>query len=290
MRPFRSVLYMPGSNARALEKAKSLQADALILDLEDAVAPDAKVAGRDLIVQAISGGGYGERYLIVRINGFDTEWGADDLAAIADCAPDAILLPKVNTPADITALAEQMERFPNFQSTRIWAMMETPLGILNAQSIAAASERLEGFVLGTNDLVKDIHGLHTPDRAPVLTALSICILAARAHGLICVDGVFNDIKNQDGLTRQAEQGRALGFDGITLIHPAQLDVANRVYAPSEADLQEAQSFVDAYQAALAEGKAVAVVNGRIVENLHVDNAKRILAEAEAIARMNGAPS
>lgn len=290
MRPFRSVLYMPGSNARALEKAKSLQADALILDLEDAVAPDAKVAGRDLIVQAISGGGYGERYLIVRINGFDTEWGADDLAAIADCAPHAILLPKVNTPADITALAEQMERFPNFQSTRIWAMMETPLGILNAQSIAAASERLEGFVLGTNDLVKDIHGLHTPDRAPVLTALSICILAARAHGLICVDGVFNDIKNQDGLTRQAEQGRALGFDGITLIHPAQLDVANRVYAPSEADLQEAQSFVDAYQAALAEGKAVAVVNGRIVENLHVENAKRILAEAEAIARMNGAPS
>ena len=285
MRPFRSVLYMPGSNARALEKAKSLAADAFILDLEDAVAPDAKQNARDLIADAINQGGYGNRYLIVRINGFDTEWGADDLKAIAKCTPDAILLPKVSTPDDIQALAGLMDQHDNLKTTKIWAMMETPLGILNASEIAKSHPKLEGFVLGTNDLVKDMHALHTPDRAPVLTALSICIMAARAHGLICVDGVYNDIKNTDGLRQQAEQGRALGMDGITLIHPAQLDPANEVYAPSQADLAEAEAFVKAYGEAIAEGKAVAVVNGRIVENLHVENAKRLLAQADAIAAM-----
>ena len=285
MRPFRSVLYMPGSNQRALEKAKTLAADALILDLEDAVAPDAKAEARNLIASAVNQGGYGNRYLIVRINGFDTEWGKDDLAGIADCKPHAILLPKVSTPEDIQTLASKMDKVENFKDTKIWAMMETPLGILNAAQIAQAHPKLEGFVLGTNDLVKDIHGLHTADRAPVLTALSICIMAARANNLICVDGVFNDIKNTDGLMQQAEQGRALGFDGITLIHPAQLEPANTVYAPSEADLTEAKAFVDAYAEAISQGKAVAVVNGRIVENLHVDNAKRILAQAQAIAEM-----
>ena len=285
MRPFRSVLYMPGSNQRALEKAKTLAADALILDLEDAVAPDAKAEARNLIATAVNQGGYVNRYLIVRINGFDTEWGKDDLAGIADCKPHAILLPKVSTPEDIQTLASKMDKVENFKDTKIWAMMETPLGILNAAQIAQAHPKLEGFVLGTNDLVKDIHGLHTADRAPVLTALSICIMAARANNLICVDGVFNDIKNTDGLMQQAEQGRALGFDGITLIHPAQLEPANTVYAPSEADLTEAKAFVDAYAEAISQGKAVAVVNGRIVENLHVDNAKRILAQAQAIAEM-----
>ena len=285
MRPFRSVLYMPGSNQRALEKAKTLAADALILDLEDAVAPDAKAEARNLIATAVNQGGYVNRYLIVRINGFDTEWGKDDLAGIANCKPHAILLPKVSTPEDIQTLASKMDKVENFKDTKIWAMMETPLGILNAAQIAQAHPKLEGFVLGTNDLVKDIHGLHTADRAPVLTALSICIMAARANNLICVDGVFNDIKNTDGLKQQAEQGRALGFDGITLIHPAQLEPANTVYAPSEADLTEAKAFVDAYAEAISQGKAVAVVNGRIVENLHVDNAKRILAQAQAIAEM-----
>jgi len=272
MRPFRSVLYMPGSNQRALEKAKTLAADALILDLEDAVAPDAKAEARNLIASAVNQGGYGNRYLIVRINGFDTEWGKDDLAGISDCKPHAILLPKVSTPEDIQTLASKMDKVENFKDTKIWAMMETPLGILNAAQIAQAHPKLEGFVLGTNDLVKDIHGLHTADRAPVLTTLSICIMAARANNLICVDGVFNDIKNTDGLKQQAEQGRALGFDGITLIHPAH-------------DLTEAKAFVDAYAEAISQGKAVAVVNGRIVENLHVDNAKRILAQAQAIADM-----
>ena len=285
MRPFRSVLYMPGSNQRALEKAQNLSADALILDLEDAVAPDAKQAGRELISQAVNQGGYGNRYLIVRINSFDTEWGADDLAGVANCKPDAILLPKVDTADDITDLAAKMGNHPNFNDTKIWAMMETSKGILNAASIATASDRLEGFVLGTNDLVKEMHALHTPDRAPVLTALSLSIMAARANDLICVDGVYNDIKNIEGLKRQAEQGRALGFDGITLIHPAQLETANDVYAPSPAELEEAESFVKAYQEALAEGKAVAVVNGRIVENLHVENAERLLAQAEAIKAM-----
>lgn len=287
MRPFRSVLYMPGSNQRALEKAKSLAADALILDLEDAVAPDAKAAARDLIASAINNGGYGSRYLIVRLNGSDTEWGQDDIAAISACKPDALLLPKVNDGDDIEALARRMDAFPNFAETKIWAMMETPLGVLNALSIAGSSPKLEGFVLGTNDLVKDMHAFHTADRAPVLAALSTCVMAARAHGLVCVDGVFNDIKNVDGLKSQAEQGRALGFDGITLIHPAQLEAANKIYAPSEADLDEAREFVAAYDAALAEGKAVAVVNGRIVENLHVENAKRLLAQADAIAAMSG---
>lgn len=286
MRPFRSVLYMPGSNQRALEKAQNLQADALILDLEDAVAPDSKELARGLIVSAVNGRGYGNRYLLVRINGFDTEWGEADLEQIAQCAPDAILLPKVNTPEDITSLVLKMDQFDNFKETKIWAMMETPLGILNAAEIAQAHPKLEGFVLGTNDLVKDIHGLHTADRSPVLTALSISIMAARANGLICVDGVYNDIKNIDGLKAQAEQGRALGFDGITLIHPAQLDPANEVYAPSEADLKEAKAYVGAYAEALSEGKAVAVVNGRIVENLHVENAKRLLAQADAIAAMS----
>ncbi len=285
MRPFRSVLYMPGSNQRALEKAKGLHADALILDLEDAVAPDAKEAARDLIVKAVNEGGYGNRYLIVRINGFDTEWGEADLAHISKCSPDAILLPKVSTPEDITALVARMEPYDTFKSTKIWAMMETPLGILNAKEIAQSHPKLEGFVLGTNDLVKDIHGLHTDDRAPVLTALSISIMAARANGLICIDGVYNDIKNTDGLKAQAEQGRALGFDGISLIHPAQLDLSNEIYAPSEADLEEARTYVSAYAEAISEGKAVAVVNGRIVENLHVENAKRLLAQAEAIAAM-----
>lgn len=285
MRPFRSVLYMPGSNPRALEKAKSLKADALILDLEDAVAPDAKSDARNLVAQAINDGGYGNRYLIVRLNGFDTEWGNDDLEGISKCAPDAILLPKVSIPDDILGLEAKMAKHSNFKNTKIWAMMETPLGILNAAQIAQASPKLEGFVLGTNDLVKDIHGLHTPDRTPVLTSLSLCILAARANNLICVDGVYNDIKDPEGLKAQAEQGRAMGFDGITLIHPSQLDGANEVYAPSEKDLADAKAYVEAFDQALSEGKAVAVVNGRIVENLHVENAKRLLAQADAIAKL-----
>ena len=285
MRPFRSVLYMPGSNPRALEKAKTLKADALILDLEDATAPDAKAEARRLISEAVNSKAYGNRYLIVRINGFDTEWGADDITGIAGCSPDAILLPKVGSAGDVTDLSARMDAHPNLANTRIWAMMETPIGILNAQEIAGSHPRLEGFVLGTNDLVKDMQALHTPDRAPVLSALTTCIMAARAYGLICVDGVYNDIKDNDGFEAHATQGRALGFDGVTLIHPSQIDPANEAYAPSDADLALAESYVEAYDQAIADGKAVAVVNGRIVENLHVENAKRLLAQAKAIGEM-----
>lgn len=286
MRPFRSVLYMPGSNQRALEKAKTLPADALILDLEDAVAPDAKSDARAMIAEAVNSGGYGNRYLLVRLNGFDTDWGKDDLAGIAACKPDALLLPKVGSALDIQAAEAMMVAHPNFKDTKIWAMMETPMGILNAADIAAASPRLGGFVLGTNDLVKDMQALHTPERAPVLTALSMSIMAARANGLICIDGVYNDIKNPEGFRSQAEQGRALGMDGISLIHPSQIDPANDVYAPSDADLEEARAYVAAYDEAISQGKAVAVVNGRIVENLHVENAKRLLSMAEAIEAMS----
>lgn len=285
MRPFRSVLYMPGSNARALDKARNLAADALILDLEDAVSPDQKINARMLIAGAINEGGYGNRYLIVRINGFDTEWGEDDLIEIAKCSPHAILMPKVSRSEDVQGLAQKMSQHANFEKTRIWAMMETPLGILNAAEIAQSSHTLEGLVLGTNDLVKDMHARHTLDRTPVLSALSQCILAARANNLVCVDGVSNDIRDLDNLGRECEQGRDLGFDGKTLIHPAQIEPANKAFGPTIDDLELAQAYVDAYAAALAQGKAVAVVGGKIVENLHVEDAKRLLAQAEAIKRM-----
>lgn len=288
MRPFRSVLYMPGSNARALEKARSLAADALILDLEDACAPDAKPEGRRLIAEAVNAGGYGKRYLMVRINGLDTEWGADDIAEVAACKPDATLLPKVNTPDDLHAALAIMDRHGNLKETAIWAMMETPQGILGAAEIARATPRLAGFVLGTNDLVKDMQARHDPTRIAVQSSLSICILAARAAGIVVVDGVFNDIRDTDGLAAECAQGRLMGFDGKTLIHPGQIEEANAAFAPSEADLAQAHAFVEAFEAAMAEGKAVAVVGGRIVENLHVENARRLIAQADAITAMEQA--
>ncbi len=286
MHPFRSILYMPGSNARALEKAKSLGADALILDFEDAVAPDEKPGARGLVRDAIAAGGYGNRYLIVRINGLTTDWGKDDVAGLAGCAPDAVLLPKVESAEELAELSGLMDA-AGLNSARIWAMIETPKGVLHAENIAGSSPRLEGFVMGTNDLVKEMQARHRPDRLPVQAALSQTLLAARMHGLVIADGVYNDIKNLDGLRAECEQGRDMGFDGKTLIHPAQIDAANAAFGPTEAELAEAHEFVAAYEAALAQGKAVAVVNGRIVENLHVDNAQRIIAQAEAIAALEG---
>ena len=285
MRPFRSVLYMPGSNARALEKARGLAADALILDLEDACAPDMKAEARTLIADAVNQGGYGERYLIVRINGLDTEWGRDDIDALAACRPDALLLPKANSAQDISDLAEAMSGYETYEKTRLWAMMETPAGILAADEIAAGHERLEGFVMGTNDLLKDLHGQFTPDRAAVAPSLGMALLAARKHGLVIVDGVYNDIRNTDGMLAECRHGRAMGFDGKTLIHPAQIEVANSEFGPSQDEISEAHAFVEAYEAAVAEGKAVAVVNNRIVENLHVENARRLIAQADAITSM-----
>jgi citrate lyase beta subunit len=286
-RPFRSVLYMPGSKPRALEKARGLAADALILDLEDAVAPSEKARARELVAEAVAAGGYGRRMLMIRVNGLETEWGPGDLARACAAAPDAILMPKVERPGDVVRLAELMERHGAPERARIWAMMETPRGVLNAAAIAAAHPRLEGFVLGTNDLVKDLHAAHTADRMPLFTSLELCLLAARAEGLLCIDGVYNAFQDFEGLRTACIQARDMGFDGKTLIHPDQLAIANEVFAPSIRDLSLARQQVEAFEVAEARGEGVAVVNGTIIENLHVAAARRLLAKAEAIAALEG---
>jgi citrate lyase beta subunit len=283
--PYRSVLYMPGSNPRALDKARVLAADALILDLEDAVAPAEKARARELVAEAVETGGYGKRKLLIRINGLETEWGEADLVRAAKAGPDAILLPKVEAATDVARVAVQLERLGAPAGTRIWAMLETPRGVLNAAAIAAAHPLLEGFVLGTNDLAKDLGATQTADRAPLLASLSLCLLAARAEDLVCVDGVYNAFKDDDGLRAVCVQGRALGFDGKTLVHPAQLAIANEVFAPSAEAVALAQTQVAAFAEAEARGEGVAVVDGRIVENLHVAEARRLLARAEAIAAL-----
>jgi citrate lyase beta subunit len=282
--PYRSVLYMPGSRPRALDKARSLPADALILDLEDAVAPAEKPRARELVAEAVEAGGYGARKLIVRINGLDTEWGEADLARACAAGPDAILLPKVERAADVARAAALVERH-GAGRCRIWAMMETPRGVLNAAAVAGAHPRLQGFVLGTNDLAKDLGAAHTPERLPLIASLGLCLLAARAEGLVCVDGVHNALHDADGLRAACIQGRDMGFDGKTLIHPDQIAIANEVFAPAPDDLARATAQVEAFEAAEARGEGVAVVNGRIVENLHVAAARRLLARAAAIAAL-----
>ena len=278
---------MPGANARALEKARSLPADALILDLEDAVSPDRKVEARALVGQALREGGYGARRLMVRINGSDTPWGAEDLEAAIAMEPHAILLPKVSSPGDLAAAAA---RIGADSDIRLWAMMETPLGVLNAGEIAGHGGRLEGFVLGTNDLVKDMQAQPGADRGALQYALQKILLAARAHGLICVDGVYNAFKDEEGLRAECLQGRALGFDGKTLIHPAQLAIANEVFAPDATAIELAERQVAVFEAAEAAGEGVAVLDGKIVENLHVDIARRVLAKAAAIEELAGGGS
>ncbi len=281
--PHRSVLYMPGSKERALEKARSLPADALILDLEDAVAPAEKPNARALICAAVKAGGYGPRRLFIRINGLDTEWGADDLAAAAAAGPDAILVPKMESGAQIREVAARMATGTTPDHTRIWAMMETPRGVLNAADIAGAHPLLEGFVLGTNDLVKDLGAAQTPDRLPLVTGLGLALLAARAEGLICIDGVYNAFRDDDGLRAQCVQGRDMGFDGKSLIHPAQLAITNEIFGPSAEAIATARAQVAAFEEAEARGEGVAVLDGKIVENLHVVSARRLLARADAIA-------
>lgn len=288
--PYRSVLYMPGSRPRALEKARRLPADALILDLEDAVAPAEKPRARELVVEAVRAGGFGGRRVLVRVNGPETVWGADDLAAACAAGPDGILLPKVETAGDVLAAAAALERHGAPEGCGIWAMMETPRGVLNAGAIAGAHPRLAGFVLGTNDLVKDLGAEHTPDRVALVAGLGLCLLAARAEGLVCVDGVYNAFQDAEGLRAACLQGRAMGFDGKTLVHPDQIAVANAVFAPSEEDVALAGRQVAAFEAAEARGEGVAVVDGRIVENLHVVTARRLLARAAAIAALEGAAS
>ena len=279
-RPYRSVLYIPGSRDRALEKARDLAVDAIIFDLEDAVAADEKSNARVLLATRLAEAGYGARAQIVRINGMDTPWGADDLAAIAAIGPEAILLPKVGSAADVAAVAARLDAVPAARHTRIWAMMETPMGVLNAAQIAQAP-RMAGLVMGTNDLAKDL-GSRT--RGALHMALQHCLLAARAAGIICVDGVYNAFRDEAGLAAECAEGRDFGFDGKTLIHPAQVAIANAVFAPTEAEIDLARRQITAYEAARAAGQGVAVVDGRIVENLHVDTARATLAKADAIAQ------
>ncbi|WP_347268000.1 CoA ester lyase [Paracoccus sp. (in: a-proteobacteria)] len=275
-RPYRSVLYIPAANARAMEKAQTLAADAIIFDLEDAVAPAEKVPARELLAQALLGD-YGGRARIVRINGLDSEWGEGDARAFARGA-DAVLIPKVSRGTDLDRVARLVPETP------LWAMMETAEGMLNAAEIAA-HPRLQGMVMGTNDLAKEIGSRFRADRLPMLAGLGLCLLAARAHGRVIVDGVFNAFKDEDGLRAECEQGRDMGFDGKTLIHPAQLAIANAAFAPSEAEIALARRQIAAFDEAKAQGRGVAVVDGRIVENLHVETARTTLARAEAIAAL-----
>jgi (3S)-malyl-CoA thioesterase len=277
-RPYRSVLYIPGSKERALDKATTLDVDAIIFDLEDAVAPDEKAAARATLAAALADKDYGRRLRIVRINGLDTDWGRADAEAVRDMACDAVLLPKVDGPEQIEALAAITGDPP------VWAMMETPRAMLNAAAIAA-HPKLAGFVMGTNDLAKDLQTRFQADRLPLLTALSLCVLAAKAEGIVIVDGVYNAFKDEDGLRAECEQGRDLGMDGKTLIHPAQVAIANTVFAPSEAEIDLARRQIAAFEAAEAAGQGVAVVDGRIVENLHVVTARQTLAKAEAIGTL-----
>ena len=274
-RPTRSALYIPGSKPRALDKARGLTCDVILFDLEDAVAPDAKIEARSTLHDALAQGGYGGRLKLVRINGLDTDWGADDARAAAKMPCDGVLVPKVSSPADLDAVADLVPDLP------LWAMMETPLGILNAQAIAA-HPRLEGFVIGTNDLAKDM-GSRT--RAALTTALQHCLLAARAAGIVAIDGVYNAYQDQDGLQRECIEGRDMGFDGKSLIHPAQLDTANAVFGPTAEDIDLAHRQIAAFDAAVAEGQGVAVLDGRIVENLHIVTARATLAKADAIAAL-----
>ncbi|MTD99138.1 CoA ester lyase [Paracoccus sp. YIM 132242] len=278
-RPYRSVLYIPAANARAMEKAQTLPADAIIFDLEDAVAPGEKVAARDALAAALAND-YGARARIVRINGLATEWGAEDARFCATLPADAVLIPKVDSAAALDQVAALIPDTP------LWAMMETPLGMLNAAAIAA-HPRLEGMVMGTNDLAKELNSRFRPDRLPMQAGLGLCLLAAKAYGKVIVDGVFNAFKDEDGLRAECEQGRDMGFDGKTLIHPAQLAVANAAFAPTEAEIDLARRQIDAFQAAAAEGKGVAVVDGKIVENLHVETARKTLDRAKAIAAVAG---
>lgn len=281
-RPRRSVLYMPGSNARALEKGKALDADGLILDLEDSVSPDKKASARAQVAEAVRGGGYGRREILVRANGLDTPWGYDDLVAAATSGADAVLLPKVDS-ADMVRRAEAILVGAGAPDRmRIWCMMETPRGMLRAEEIADASPRLGGFVMGTSDLAKDLHCAHTPLRTPMMTSLGLCLLAARAAGIAILDGVYLDLGDAEGFAASCVQGVELGFDGKTLIHPKQLAPANEAFAPSEQEVLWSRKIIAAHAAAEAEGKGVVLVDGKLIENLHVVGAKRLVALAEAI--------
>ncbi len=286
-RPRRSVLYMPGSNARAMEKARDIAADALILDLEDAVAPDAKEDARAQVVAAVNAGGYGKREICIRVNGLDTPWGMDDIKAAVAAKPDAILVPKINSAADVKRADKALSDAGAPVSMQLWCMIETPLAILNIQAIAAeaSSTRMTLWVMGTNDIAKELRAAHTADRVPMLASLGLSIIAARAYGLAALDGVYNDIKNEDGFAVICEQGRDMGFDGKTLIHPSQVGPCNTIFSPDPETVEFARKTIEAFTMPENKGKGVLKVEGRMVEILHAEIAKRTVAIADAIAEL-----
>lgn len=280
--PRRSVLYMPGSNARALEKARTLPADALILDLEDAVAPDAKDMARAQVCEAVKAKGFGRREVVIRVNALSTPWGAADLAAAAEARPDAILIPKVSSPRDLADVEEHLTGTKG-AAIALWAMMETPLAILNAAAISGAGGKLACLVMGTNDLIKEFRGRHTPDRQNLSAALGFSVAAARAYGLGVIDGVYNDIANAEGFLESCRQARAFGFDGKTLIHPSQLAPCNEVFAPSPAEVDAARKIIAAFDLPQNKGSGAIALDGHMVERLHAEIARATVALADAIA-------
>jgi len=287
VRARRSVLYMPGSNARALEKARTLPVDGVIFDLEDSVAPEAKEAARQQVADAVKAGGFGRREVFIRVNGVDTPWHADDLSAAAHAAPDAILVPKVSDADTLELIGRRLLDMGTDHKTRVWAMIETPLAIFNILSIAAEASdsetRLSGFVMGTNDLAKDTRARLVPGRAPMLTWLTTCIAAARIYGIDILDGVYNDIGNAHGFAQECQQGSELGFDGKTLIHPSQIEPCNKAFSPSPAEVDQARKIIAAFDLPENKGKGVVSIDGRMVERLHAEMARRTVAIAEAIA-------
>ena len=282
--PLRSVLYMPASNERALEKARTIPCDGLILDLEDAVAPDAKPAARDAAAAAVASGAYGRRTVTIRVNGTGTEWHDDDMVAAAQAGPAAVVVPKVSSADEVRSLVDALERAGAPDHTRLWAMVETPAAILDALAIARAHERLAAFVLGTNDLVKELYAEHVPGRAPILPSLHTALLAGRAAGIAVIDGVYNDVQDTEGFLAECEQGRQLGFDGKTLIHPSQVEGANTAFAPSEQAVEHARGLIDAWED--GRGAGVVTYQGRMVEHLHVESARRTLAIHEAVRALD----
>ena len=286
-RPRRSCLYVPGANARALQKAKSLPADAFILDLEDAVAPDAKADAREAIQNALGDRSFGAREVVIRVNGLETEWGRDDLEMAVSAGVDGVLVPKITRGKDVRAIDRFLNNAGASPSLGLWVMIETPLAVLNIKKIAKASvkTRLTGFVMGTNDLAKELSAVPTPDRLAFLFSLSAALAAARAYHLVAIDGVYNDIRNDAGLSVECEQGRVLGFDGKTLIHPSQIETANRVFSPSEAELSHARNIVEAFALPENRGKGVISLNGHMVELLHLEQAERLIAIDDAIRQI-----
>ncbi len=289
-RPRRSVLYMPGSNARALEKARSIPADALILDLEDAVAPDAKAEARAQVCEAVQQGGYGKREIVIRVNGLATEWGPADIEAAVAAGPDAILVPKISSAEDVVAASTLLDKAGAGKDLQLWAMMETPLAMLQAQAIAATAPdtRMTTWVMGTNDIAKELRCAHTPDRMPMMTSLGLCMLAARAYGITLLDGVYNDIKDEAGFAAVCEQGRDLGLDGKTLIHPSQVGPCNAIFSPDADEVAFSRQVIEAFKQPENAGKGVLKVEGKMVELLHAEIAERVVSIADAIADLEAA--